>query len=88
MQHDHVLKKLNFDLLTPSPRVVGEGVCRQNICLHVAAFRDSSKFNMQHDYVLKKLNFIMWTLSEWREVGGSTGKMFATTLLHLWFPLI
>ena len=25
MQHDHVLKKLNFDLLTPSPRVVGEG---------------------------------------------------------------
>ena len=25
MQHDHVLKKLNFDLLTPSPRVVGGG---------------------------------------------------------------
>ena len=25
MQHDHVLKKLNFYLLTPSPRVVGEG---------------------------------------------------------------
>ena len=25
MQHDIVLKKLNFDLLTLSPRVVGEG---------------------------------------------------------------
>ena len=25
MRHDHVLKKLNFDLLTPSPRVVGGG---------------------------------------------------------------
>ena len=25
MQHDHVQKNLNFDLLTPSPRVVGEG---------------------------------------------------------------
>ena len=27
VQHDHVLKKLKFDLLTPSPKVVGEGVC-------------------------------------------------------------
>ena len=25
MQYDLGLKKLNFDLLTPSPRVVGEG---------------------------------------------------------------
>ena len=25
MQHDHVLTKLNFDLLTQIPRVVGEG---------------------------------------------------------------
>ena len=30
MQHDHVLKKLNFDLL--------RGVCGQNICCHVDAF--------------------------------------------------
>ena len=35
-QHDHVLKKLNFDLLTPSPG--SGGVCEQNICYHVAAF--------------------------------------------------
>ena len=46
MQHGHVLKKLNFDLLIPYPRFVegvcvcvgGGGVCRQNICDHVAAF--------------------------------------------------
>ena len=36
MQQDHVLNKLNFDLLTP--RVGGGGgVCRQNICYHFAA---------------------------------------------------
>ena len=31
-QHDHVLKKLNFDIVTQ--RVL---VCGQNICYHVAA---------------------------------------------------
>ena len=52
MQHDHALKKMNFDLLTPSPRVVerwvgggggggGGGFCEQNICYHVAAFHES-----------------------------------------------
>ena len=49
MQHDIVLKKLNFDLLTP--RVSG-GVLGQNICYHVARFRDSNKFDMQHYHVL------------------------------------
>ena len=37
MQHDHVLKKFKFDLLTLSPGS-GVGVCEQNICYHVAAF--------------------------------------------------
>ena len=54
MQHDHVLKKLNFDLLTPSPWLWGWwvggggggggggwGVCGPNICYHAAAFCDS-----------------------------------------------
>ena len=42
MQHDHVLKKLNFDLLTPTPRIVGGGSSAgKNNCYHVAAFRDS-----------------------------------------------
>ena len=45
MQHDNVLKKLNFDLLIPFPGLwwghgVGvcgqKGVCGQNICYHFA----------------------------------------------------
>ena len=55
MQHDNVLKKLNFELFTP--RVRERGVCRQNICYHVATFCDSILFDMQHDHVLKKLDF-------------------------------
>ena len=35
MQYDHVLRKLNFNLLTP--RVGGGGVCTHYICYHVAA---------------------------------------------------
>ena len=46
MQHDHILKKMNFDLLTPSPGSGGGGggvggvmgVCGQHICYYVAAF--------------------------------------------------
>ena len=48
MQKDHVLKKMNFDLPTPSPGSEffffffffggGGGVCGQRICYHVAAF--------------------------------------------------
>ena len=45
MQHEHVLKKLNFDLFAPTLRVRGPGwgggglgMCVQNICFHVAAF--------------------------------------------------
>ena len=60
MQHDHVRKKLNFDLLTS--RVRGT-VCGQTICSHVATFRESNKFDMQHDHILKKMNFDLLTLS-------------------------
>ena len=57
MQHDHVLKKLNYD---PSPRVRRVGDCRQNNCYHVAVF--VIPFNlMQHDHVLIKLDFDLWT---------------------------
>ena len=40
MQHDHDLKKLNFNLLSfdSQGRCRGLGVCGQNICYHVAAF--------------------------------------------------
>ena len=57
MQHDIVLKKLNFDLLTRQVRGLGE----QNIGYHVATFRDSIDSDMQHDHVLKKFNFDLST---------------------------
>ena len=46
MQHDHVLKKLKFDLLTPSPKnvEVGCGVCGQNVVYHVASYRSKVNF--------------------------------------------
>ena len=37
MQHDNVLKKFNFNLLTPRA-LGGGGVCGGNIYYHVAAF--------------------------------------------------
>ena len=43
MQYGHVLKKLNADLLTPSPGSGGGGgggvgICGQNIFFHVVSF--------------------------------------------------
>ena len=41
MQHDHGLKKSNFDLLSCSQRRIGGigvGICGQNICYHVVTF--------------------------------------------------
>ena len=80
MQDDHVLTELNFNLMTL--RV--SGVCRQNICYHVASFRDSNRFDMHHDHVLKKLNFDL-LIPMVREV--SAGKIFGSMLLHLVSPI-
>ena len=59
MQHDHVLKKLDFDLLTHRVGVRGEGLGSAGkifatVCCCIC---DSLKFDMQHDQILKKLNF-------------------------------
>ena len=70
MQHDHVLKKLKFDLLTLRS---GVGVCEQNSCYHVATFCDSNIFDMQHDHVLKKWNFDLLILRSCGR-GESVGK--------------
>ena len=89
MQHDIVLKKLIFDLLTP--RVRGGGVCGQNICYHVPTFRDHIKFYIRHDHGLKKSNFDLLFHFQ-RRIGGigvgSAGRIFATMLLHSLFLLI
>ena len=71
MQNDHVLKKMKFDLLILTPMSRWGGVFRQNICDHVAAFRDSLYFDQRHDYVLNKLKFDLLTLipGQWRGEG-------------------
>ena len=48
-------EKVEFDLLTQSPGEGAEGVCSQNICYRVAAFRDSLYLICNNDQVLKKL---------------------------------
>ena len=69
MQHDHVLKKLDFDLLIPPPRVGGGGgVCGQTISYHAAAI--VIPFNSICNMSMKKLNFDLLTPHSPR-VGGS-----------------
>ena len=53
MQPDHVLKKLNFVLLTPPLARWGRGESAVKSLLNVAAFRDSHKIDMQHGHVVK-----------------------------------
>ena len=57
MQYEHVLKKLNFDHLTPMVCVCvcgggGWGLRSQYLLPH-CCIRDYIKFDMQHDFVLK-----------------------------------
>ena len=87
MQHDHLLKKLIFDLVTTSSGTGaggrGKGLL-QNIRYHAPAFRDTLKIDMQHDHVLKKLNFDLLTPSP--GLGVSACKIFAIMLLHFVIP--
>ena len=59
MQHDHVPKQLNFDLLTQS-QGQGDGVdsgLRAKYLLPYCCIRDSLKFDIEHDSSLKKVDF-------------------------------
>ena len=48
---------------------------------------DSNLFNMQLDHVLKRLNSDLLTPGSGNgDERGSAGKIFATMLLHSWFP--
>ena len=55
MPNDHVLKKMNFNLLTP--RVVWGWGGSAGIIFATMLHVDSLSFDMQHDHVLKKFNF-------------------------------
>ena len=59
MQHDHFLKMLKFDLLTPPPGSGGGGVGGVSVDKKYACscFYNSFKLDMQHDHVVEKLEF-------------------------------
>ena len=62
MQHNHVLKKLNFDLLTTSRGGWVRGL-RATFLLPCCCIGDSH-FDMHNDLILKKLNFDLLTPSK------------------------
>ena len=57
MQHDHVLKKLNFDLLIDPRVVVGSRDLWAKYLLPCCCILDSLLFDMQHVRVLKRVEF-------------------------------
>ena len=81
LQHDYVLKKLNFVLLTLRSGWAGGGGLRAKNATMLLYF-ESIYFDMQYDHVMKKLNFDLLTL---RSDGGcgAAGKIFATMLPYL-----
>ena len=87
----NVLKKLNFDLLTPSPGSGGGGGCGQNICYHVAVF--VIPFNLKYNIIMFWKEFSPFDPTPRVKMGGwgwVCGKIFATMLLHsrshlVWF---
>ena len=88
MQHEHVLRKLIFDSLTPSQGCVrGGGGLRVKYLLPCCCVCHSLKFDMQHDDTLKKLSFDFFTPPSRVGKEGSACKMFATMWLHSWFIL-
>ena len=86
MQHDPVLKKMKFDLLTPSLGSVGAGRVgglQAKYFLPCCCIVDSLQFDMQHDHFLKKLNFDLLTPFPGPGGGGGpAGNCFATVLLR------
>ena len=84
MQHDQVLKKCNSDLFTPSLGVMGGGGSAGNffptMLLH---------FMIPWNLICNMTMFYkndFWPIDQIPRVGG--GGIFATMLLHSWFPLI
>ena len=99
MQHDHILKKMYFDLLTP-PQGSKVGVLGQNFCSHVAAFIIPFNLICNMTIFWNKWILTFWPQPQGRGVGGLVvvvgggggggevcGQIFDTMLLHLWFRL-
>ena len=88
MQHDNVLKKFNFNLLTP--RALGGGgsageifaTIRLHLWFHLSWYATWPCF--------EKVNFDILTPPHGSGGGrrGSAGKIYATTFPHSWFYLI
>ena len=90
MQHDHVLKKLNFNLLTPFP-VSGKRDMQAKYLVLCCCNRDSLKFDMQRDHDSGILTYwphpkgqVCVCVCVWG--GGSAGKIFATMFLYFVIP--
>ena len=76
MQHDHFLKMLKFDLLTPPQGQGGklEGCLSTKNMLPCCCFYNSFKLDMQHDHVVeKKLNFDLLDPPQVSGLGGGGG---------------
>ena len=81
MQHDIVLKKMNFDLLTPRVR-------RGLWAKYLLPFCASNKFNMQQDHVLKNRNFDLLTLRSGVGVCEQNSCYHVVTLWDsIWFDM-
>ena len=77
MQHDNVLKKFNFNLLTPRALGGSVGEIFANMWLHLW-------FHLSWYATWPCFEKVNFDISR----KGSAGKIYATTLPHLWFYLI
>ena len=84
MQHDYVLKKLNFDILTPYPRVLGDlNNSAGKICYHVAAF--VVLFNLICNMTMLCKKWILTSLPHPQgRGGGSAGNHVAAFMIFFY----
>ena len=82
MPYDIVLKKKNFDLLTPSLELCRKEGLRTNDLIPRYCIHDSLLFDMQLERLLITLNFDLWNPTQGSGVGRSAGKIFATNICY------
>ena len=90
MQHDHVLKKLNSDLMTPSLGSWVWGGLQAKFLLSCCCILDAIIYNLICNMTVFWKSWVMtyWHHPQGEGGGGAVGKIFATMLLHSWFSLI